>query len=399
MIDVRTFHLLFSSSFGQLMRLNLLRPFSCVMMRGSLFPPLMRSDMSRQLWLLCVCSISLNGCIFFQDGESATSSTDDMSERSPDQGSPVSPDMATLPDDQGSTTPDQGSTGSDLGPVEEDMMTTILDMAPDMAPDIDAAADMAPPSQITDVRAIVSERVNVSTMEVCVRAQCPGGTTLLGGGGEWSPSINLTQDSPQTEGASEASWVVCGTAGALEGTMRAVAVCGDVPHDMETLVETLSLAAEQQECLQVSCPEEMSVVSGGFDNVRRNVNVLESRPFKGVRRQGWKVCANNRARADVKLNVYAHCIGKEANVQIETTIGEHPGGLDAAMSEACVAASCSRAGHLAVGGGSNMPTSINRTHSRPQNQGSAWSVCGSALLMTRGWEVDALCIPASTPEP
>ena len=333
--------------------------------------------------------MALSGCVFFQDGENFSGAdeeevdlaTGDMS-RPGDMGGSGEPDQDVLPP------VDQGE--PDLPPPPEDM-GSLVDASPDLDPPIeeDMGPDLPPStSPISSVVVTQSPGSNAPGAADCLEVSCSEGLTLLGGGGAWDPTITIHTDTISSE---DKGWILCGTslsgAGFKTRTV-ASAICGTVSTKIETSRARKTLEEEESSCTRALCPEEMQVLSGGFDATPA-LEIQSSRPLKDAEGVGWMVCAKNTKDEDMMLNVSARCVAKDAEVTATIKRGTYVGG---APGQECSVASCP-AGSIAVGGGSTHIDNVRRTQSRPTSDLKKWEVCGGGLREVENWSITALCVP------
>ncbi len=136
----------------------------------------------------------------------------------------------------------------------------------------------------------------------CMMAACPSGTTMVGGGAEWSGPFGLQTMRP-TAGN---HWEVCGNASG-EVTVDTHAQCAIVPDQTPPFVVTDLVnipGGGSTACVSVECPNGGVLLAGGA-RLAVGTGLIRSAPDS---EGGWRACGSNVTGFTVQLEVSALCL-------------------------------------------------------------------------------------------
>lgn len=137
----------------------------------------------------------------------------------------------------------------------------------------------------------------------CFDLDCPGGTTLVGGGGRWGPDFVLQGSGPTENGE---RWQVCGSGAMVPTTIEIDAYCAVLPPERTTQVfeESAPVGPGTEGCVQVACPGGLALAGGGFVGI--TATQVASHPVPGM--QGWNACSRVDGNFNVDVRARVLCL-------------------------------------------------------------------------------------------
>jgi hypothetical protein len=157
---------------------------------------------------------------------------------------------------------------------------------------------------VKHTKSVVSKDLDPST----VKASCPDGTSVLGGGWDGDPGFSFAMPKalqPQGAGGWLASIYV-----PVESDTTAYAICadnGDVPYLLQTNTDPVKVQPDTRGTATAQCPPGFHVVSGGFAVTRNHMYPAKSYPDAGL--TSWTAEADNDSDSPHPLRAYAVCAG------------------------------------------------------------------------------------------
>lgn len=168
---------------------------------------------------------------------------------------------------------------------------------PTPTPTPEAAATPAP-NPTPELLAATSQTSIAAGSSASTRAECPAGSTIVGGGFSATYDTEIWRSYRSGQG-----WYVDAHNSALTpANLSAYAQCvSGIPGSTSVYADSTTVAADTIGEVTKSCPEGKTAVSGGF--YAANLNVI----FSNRVGNGWQVKAENPTRASHTLSVFVNC--------------------------------------------------------------------------------------------
>lgn len=135
----------------------------------------------------------------------------------------------------------------------------------------------------------------------CHEAQCPAGTTLIGGGGRWGPNFVFQGSEPRLDGT---AWEVCGLAAGVDLTVEVDAHCAVLPPGAEAAVyeDVQPVSIGETGCAQVGCSDGIAITGG----VNAGISMVPVRSFPDG--EQWVSCGRSAGNFTVDVRSRVLCL-------------------------------------------------------------------------------------------
>lgn len=137
----------------------------------------------------------------------------------------------------------------------------------------------------------------------CFDVECPGNTTLVGGGARWGSDIRMRANTPEDDG----TWQFCGDGLGQEVEVEVDVYCAVLPDrtSVETYEESVVVDSDQSVCVEATCVEGVAVAGGVLGAVGTVLDASFPDPDGA---ESWHACAHIDSFFSAQMRVRVLCL-------------------------------------------------------------------------------------------